>query len=51
MLGGIDLTTLGVLLLAAFGPVQWQWVPRHRNTEADALARAALGMAPKGAAR
>ena len=39
------------LLLAAFGPVQWQWVPRHRNTEADALARAALGMAPKGAAR
>lgn len=35
------------LLLAAFGPAQWQWVPRHRNTEADALARAALGMAPK----
>lgn len=39
------------LLLEACGPVQWQWVPRHRNTEADALARAALGMAPKGAAR
>jgi ribonuclease HI len=35
------------LLLAAFDQVQWQWVPRHRNTEADALARAALGMAPK----
>lgn len=38
-------------LLAGLGSVQWQWVPRHRNTEADALARAALGMAPKGAAR
>lgn len=37
-------------LLRRFGQVQWQWVPRHRNTEADALARAALGLAPKSPA-
>lgn len=30
--------------------VEWAWVPRHRNREADALARAALGMSPRGAA-
>jgi ribonuclease HI len=29
-------------LLAGFEHVQLHWVPRHRNTEADALARAAL---------
>lgn len=34
-------------LLARFGPVQLQWIPRHRNGEADALARAALGAPPK----
>lgn len=25
----------------------WRWVPRHRNTEADTLARAALGLPAK----
>lgn len=29
-------------LLARFEQVQLHWVPRHRNTEADALARAAF---------
>ena len=29
--------------------VAWVWVPRHRNREADALARAALGMMPREA--
>lgn len=32
-------------LLARFEQVQLHWVPRHRNTEADALARAALEQA------
>lgn len=34
-------------LLAGFDEVRLAWVPRHRNAEADALARGALGMAPK----
>lgn len=34
-------------LLAGFASVSLEWIPRHRNAEADALARAALGMAPK----
>lgn len=38
-------------LLQTFGPVRLQWIPRHRNAEADALARAALGLAPKAPAR
>jgi len=38
-------------LLQTFGPVQLQWIPRHRNAEADALARGALGLAPKPSAR
>ncbi|MCM2347756.1 MAG: reverse transcriptase-like protein [Acidovorax soli] len=38
-------------LLQTFGPVQLQWIPRRRNAEADALARAALGLAPKPPAR
>lgn len=33
--------------LGHFAAVQWTWVPRHRNAEADALARAAVGLAPK----
>lgn len=37
--------------LAHFAAVQWTWVPRHRNAEADALARAAVGLAPKPHAR
>lgn len=34
-------------LLASFDDARVQWIPRHRNGEADALARAALGFAPK----
>lgn len=34
-------------LLAGFVTASLKWVPRHRNAEADALARGALGMAPK----
>jgi len=33
-----------------FEAIEWVWVPRHRNREADALARAALGLQPKAAA-
>lgn len=35
------------LLLADFAPWEVRWVPRHKNAEADALARGALGMLPK----
>jgi ribonuclease HI len=31
--------------MAGFDEVRLQWIPRHRNTEADALARAALAPA------
>lgn len=34
-------------LLAGFAQTSLHWIPRHRNGEADALARAALGLAPK----
>jgi ribonuclease HI len=34
-------------LLAGFTQARLQWIPRHRNGEADALARAALGFGPK----
>lgn len=34
-------------LLAGFDTVTLKWVPRHRNAEADALARGALGLEPK----
>jgi ribonuclease HI len=34
-------------LLQQFGDVHLDWVPRHRNSEADALARAALGLPSK----
>ncbi len=34
-------------LLAAFAHCQLRWVPRHRNAQADALARLALGLGPK----
>lgn len=33
--------------LAGFNHVQWLWVPRHRNAEADALARGVHGLGPK----
>lgn len=35
--------------LDRFHRVRLQWIPRHRNGAADALARAALGLAPKAA--
>ncbi|MFM9925121.1 ribonuclease HI family protein [Variovorax sp. H27-G14] len=38
-------------LLGSFDDARLQWIPRHRNGEADALARAALGFAPKAPAR
>lgn len=41
----------GRTLLASFERVSLVWVPRHRNGTADALARAALGMAPKRVAK
>lgn len=34
-------------LLATFTHTSLHWIPRHRNGEADALARAALGLPPK----
>lgn len=34
-------------LLRSFDDATLTWIPRHRNGEADALARAALGFAPK----
>ena len=38
-------------LIGVFDSVQLQWIPQHRNGEADALARAALGMPPRAPAR
>ncbi|MET3182129.1 ribonuclease HI family protein [Variovorax sp. NFACC27] len=38
-------------LLGSFDDVRVHWIPRHRNGEADALARAALGFPPKPPAR
>lgn len=35
--------------LATFDEVELQWVPRHRNRDADRLARQALGLPPKPA--
>jgi ribonuclease HI len=34
-------------LLASFARTSLHWIPRHRNGEADVLARGALGLAPK----
>ena len=39
------------VLLASFEQISLRLIPRHRNSQADALARAALGLAPKEAAR
>lgn len=36
-------------LLATFEQVDYRWIARKHNTEADTLARAALGLAPKAA--
>lgn len=38
-------------LLDSFDDVRLQWIPQHRNGEADALARAALGMPPRAPAK
>ena len=38
-------------LLESFEQARLQWIPRHRNAQADALARAALGKQPKGAGK
>jgi ribonuclease HI len=35
--------------LRSFESTQLMWIPRHRNREADALARAAVGLMPKKA--
>lgn len=35
------------VLIASFDRVDLQWLPRQRNRDADALARAALGLLPK----
>lgn len=42
-----DLFNEARTLMAGFEAVTLMWVPRHRNAEADALARQALGMSPK----
>lgn len=34
-------------LLRSFPAAQLVWIPRHRNRDADALARAAVGLMPK----
>jgi ribonuclease HI len=38
-------------LMASFEQVRLQWIPQHRNGEADALARAALGLPPRPPAK
>lgn len=38
-------------LLATFTHTSLHWIPRHRNGEADAQARAALGLPPKRLAK
>lgn len=37
-------------LLRSFPAARLVWIPRHRNREADALARAAVGLMPKSPA-
>ena len=36
-------------MLRSFASARLVWIPRHRNREADALARAAVGLQPKTA--
>lgn len=38
-------------LLRSFQHATLHWIPRHRNAEADVLARAALGLGPKAPTR
>jgi ribonuclease HI len=44
------LFSLAKTRLARLAAVEMMWVPRHKNAEADALARAALGLPPKPSA-
>ncbi|MDQ7988292.1 MAG: ribonuclease HI family protein [Candidatus Dactylopiibacterium sp.] len=37
--------------IAEFARFRLDWLPQHRNTEADGLARAALGLPPRAPAR
>jgi len=37
-------------MLRSFASTRLVWIPRHRNREADALARAAVGLLPKSPA-
>jgi ribonuclease HI len=38
-------------LLSSFEQASLRWIPRHRNVEADALARAAMGLPLKPLAK
>jgi len=38
-------------MLRSFPEARLVWIPRHRNREADALARAAVGLMPKAPAQ
>lgn len=43
----LPVLTEAQLALARFEHIEWHWVPRHRNAEADALARGVHGLGPK----
>lgn len=45
----LDLVVRTEALLAGFESVRLEWVPRHRNRDADRLSRAALGLPDKPA--
>jgi ribonuclease HI len=45
----VDLVVRVEVLLAGFESVGLEWVPRHRNRDADRLSRAALGLPDKPA--
>ena len=45
----LELVVCAEALLAAFESVTLEWVPRHRNRDADRLSRAALGLPDKPA--
>lgn len=59
-LGGVDVKPIARLaalfdearaLLGSFDHASLEWIPCHRNGEADALARAALGILPRRPAK
>ncbi len=37
--------------MTKFAQLELEWIPQHRNTQADELARAALGLPPRAPAR